>query len=148
MVVQPVKPWMSEEDVGSGARWNDAIAKALEETDFAIVCVTPENQHAPWLILEAGAIAKSLEVAHVVPLCIGLEPSQVKGPLEAFQDRSLTPTIPHLISPPSASRAPGGMWERSVHSMRRRIPERRSRTSCCRCWSRPNGSRGASGGGV
>jgi hypothetical protein len=89
MVVQHVKPWMSEEDIGSGARWNDAIAKALEATDFAIVCVTLENQHAPWLIFEAGAIAKSLDVAHVVPLCIGLAPSQVKGPLEAFQGRSL-----------------------------------------------------------
>lgn len=89
MVVQHVEPWMSEEDIGSGKRWNDAIAKALGETDFAIVCVTPENQAAPWLVFEAGAIAKTVEVAHVVPLCIGVAPSQVTGPLEAFQGRAL-----------------------------------------------------------
>jgi hypothetical protein len=89
MVVQHLEPWMSEEDIVSGARWNDAIAKALGETDFAIVCVTPENQAASWLMFEAGAIAKSVEVAHVVPLCIGLAPSQVTGPLKAFQGRSL-----------------------------------------------------------
>jgi hypothetical protein len=49
---------MSDEDIDSGARWNDSIAKSLDDTHFGIVCATRENQHAPWLIFEAGALAK------------------------------------------------------------------------------------------
>jgi hypothetical protein len=89
MVVQQVEPWMSDEEISSGARWSDAIAKSLSETNFGIVCVTRATQRAPWLIFEAGALAKSVEVAHVVPLCIDLSPSEVTGPLSAFQGRRL-----------------------------------------------------------
>jgi hypothetical protein len=56
---------------------------------FGIVCVTAANQHAPWLIFEAGALAKHLEAARVMPLCIDLEPAAVTGPLAAFQGRKL-----------------------------------------------------------
>ena len=56
---------------------------------FGIVCVTAANQHAPWLIFEAGALAKQLEAARVMPLCIDLEPAAVTGPLSAFQGRKL-----------------------------------------------------------
>jgi TIR domain len=87
-VVQQVDAWMSDEEIGSGARWSDAIAKSLGETNFGIVCVTRANQHAPWLIFEAGALAKSVE-GRVVPLCIGLSFSEVTGPLAAFQGRPL-----------------------------------------------------------
>ena len=82
-------PWMSDEEIGSGARWNDASAQSLKETNFGIVCVTRANQHEPWLIFEAGALAKSVEAARVVPLCIDLSPAEVTGPLEAFQAREL-----------------------------------------------------------
>jgi hypothetical protein len=88
-VVQHVDAWMSADEIGSGQRWNDAIAKSLSETDFGIVCLTRAKQHSPWLIFEAGALAKSLEVARVVPLCIDLVPAEVTGPLAAFQGREL-----------------------------------------------------------
>jgi hypothetical protein len=88
-VVQHVDPWMSDEKIGSGARWSDAIAKSLGETNFGIVCVTQANQREPWLIFEAGALAKSVKLARVVPLCIDLLPSQVTGPLSDFQGRQL-----------------------------------------------------------
>jgi lambda repressor-like predicted transcriptional regulator len=89
MVVQHVEPWMSDEEIGSGARWSDAIAKSLDETNFGIVCVTRANQHVPWLIFEAGALAKGVEQARVVPLCIDLSFSELTGPLTAFQGRGL-----------------------------------------------------------
>ena len=88
-VVQHVDPWMSDENIVSGARWNEAIAKELGETNFGIVCVTRGNQHAPWLIFEAGALAKSVEMARVVPLCIDLSFSEITGPLSGFQGRPL-----------------------------------------------------------
>jgi hypothetical protein len=88
-VVQHVDAWMSDADIGSGQRWNEAISKSLDETDFGIVCVTRANQHAPWLIFEAGALAKSVNEGRVVPLCIDLKSAEVTGPLSGFQGRAL-----------------------------------------------------------
>jgi hypothetical protein len=90
-ILSQVDTWMSDEDIGSGQRWNEAISKSLDETHFGIVCVTRANQHAPWLIFEAGALAKSVDEGRVVPLCIDLPPADVTGPLAAFQGRSLDP---------------------------------------------------------
>ena len=75
-VVQHLEAWMSNEDISKAAL-------------FGIVCVTAANQHAPWLIFEAGALAKHLEAARVMPLCIDLEPAAVTGPLAAFQGMAL-----------------------------------------------------------
>jgi hypothetical protein len=88
-VVQAVDVWMSDEEISSGQRWNEAITKSLDETDFGIVCVTRANQHAPWLIFEAGALTKSVNEGCVVPLCIDLKSAEVTGPLSGFQGRSL-----------------------------------------------------------
>ncbi|MFJ6150126.1 toll/interleukin-1 receptor domain-containing protein [Micromonospora profundi] len=89
VVVQHVEPWMSDEEIQSGTRWNDSIAHSLDATNFGIVCVTRATQNAPWLLFEAGALAKGLEQARVVPLCIDLEPSDITSPLHAFQARKL-----------------------------------------------------------
>jgi hypothetical protein len=86
-VLPQIDTWMSAINIGSGDRWSDEIAKALDETHFGIVCVTRANQHAPWLIFESGA--KSVARAKVVPLCIDLPLTDVTGPLAAFQGRSL-----------------------------------------------------------
>ncbi|WP_349879183.1 toll/interleukin-1 receptor domain-containing protein [Micromonospora sp. HUAS YX12] len=88
-VVQHVDPWMSDEEIESGGRWNDEIAASLDQADFGIVCVTAANQHRPWLMFEAGALAKRLNVARVVPLCVDMSPAEVTGPLSAFQSRVL-----------------------------------------------------------
>jgi TIR domain len=89
LVVQHAMPWMSDEEIASGTRWNESMTRALDETEFGIVCVTLANQHQPWLMFEAGAIAKRLRDAAVVPLCIDLPPAEVTGPLVTFQGRSL-----------------------------------------------------------
>jgi hypothetical protein len=88
-VVQRVGPWMSDNNIDGGARWNDKIAKALEETDFGIVCVTRENQSSAWLNFEAGAVAKKVGPARAIPLLIDLPPADLKGPVPAFQWRLL-----------------------------------------------------------
>ena len=88
-VVQHVDAWMSDEEIKSGDRWSDAVARSLDGTNFGIICVTRANQAEPWLVFEAGALAKHLEMARVVPLCIDLDPSEVTGPLAAFQGRVL-----------------------------------------------------------
>jgi len=55
MVVQHVEPWMSDEDIESGGRWNDQIAAELEQADYGIICLTSTNLDRPWLLFEADA---------------------------------------------------------------------------------------------
>ncbi len=43
-VAQHVRTWVSDEVIETGRRWSEEIVKALDETDFGIVCVTAENQ--------------------------------------------------------------------------------------------------------
>jgi TIR domain len=83
-VLQYVKPWMSSSDINSGERWSNAIATQLQETNFGILCVTKENLVAPWLLFEAGALAKSMQEGRVIPLRLDVEPSEITGPLGQF----------------------------------------------------------------
>jgi hypothetical protein len=80
-----VKPWLSEADVAAGDRWAQAVAKELESSNFGIICVTPENVRSPWVLFEAGALAKSMQGARVIPLLFNLEFSDISGPLAQFQ---------------------------------------------------------------
>lgn len=84
-VINSIEPFVSAKDIYAGARWQMEIATQLESTDFGIVCVTAENQHAPWLNFEAGALAKAVDSSRVVPLAIDLKPSDVQVPLGQFQ---------------------------------------------------------------
>ncbi|MFJ8205167.1 toll/interleukin-1 receptor domain-containing protein [Micromonospora chalcea] len=89
VVVQHSDPWMSDQEIASGVRWNDSLADALEQSDFGLVCVTRKNQSSPWLMFESGALAKHLKTARLVPLCIDLSPSEITSPLQVFQARTL-----------------------------------------------------------
>jgi TIR domain len=86
-IVQYVKPWMSSCDIQAGARWTPEIDDQLSQTKFGIICLTPENQHKPWVAFEAGALAKTVDEAYsyVVPYLIGMDKTEVKGPLAQFQ---------------------------------------------------------------
>ena len=79
-------PYFSPDDVAKGSRWSSEIAKELEESQIGLLVITPENQEAPWLLFEAGALAKNLDRSKVCPLLFGgIEPTDVKGPLVQFQ---------------------------------------------------------------
>ncbi len=85
-VVQNIRPYMSAEDIDKGERWSIDITRQLEETNFGIICMTPENIAAPWVLFEAGALSKSIERSRVSPLLFGLNPSDfTKSPLLQFQ---------------------------------------------------------------
>lgn len=85
-VLQAVRPYFSPDDVAKGSRWSSEIAKELEASRVGILVITPENQEAPWLLFEAGALAKNLERSKVCPLLFGgMEATDVKGPLVQFQ---------------------------------------------------------------
>lgn len=77
---------MSAENIDKGDRWSIDISKQLEETHFGIICMTPNNLGAPWILFEAGALSKSIEKARVSPLLFGVGPSDfTSSPLLQFQ---------------------------------------------------------------
>jgi hypothetical protein len=90
-VLQSVDPFLSAENIDKGAKWGQAISGELAQTNFAIICLTPANLAAPWLLFEAGALSKLAE-SRVWTYLIGLEPSDVKDPLSEFQHTSANKT--------------------------------------------------------
>jgi hypothetical protein len=84
-VIQAIDPWMSSEDIEKGTRWSSDLAKELAITKAGIVCVTPDNLHAPWLNFEAGALSKVVEKEMVCPFLFRLKYSDLTGPLVQFQ---------------------------------------------------------------
>jgi TIR domain len=89
LVLHYVKPWLSDADVSAGDRWATVVAKELETSNFGIICVTPENLNSPWVLFEAGALAKAMQGAKVIPLLFNLEFSDISGPLAQFQAKKM-----------------------------------------------------------
>lgn len=88
-LVQTLQPWMSSADIRAGARWNNEVAAALATSRVGIICITPNNQQEPWLLFEAGAVAKIVEDSFVCPYLIGMRPSDLApGPLTQFQAKT------------------------------------------------------------
>jgi len=83
--IQDSKAWMSEHDIAAGARWGQELHRQLESSTFGILCLTPENIGAPWLLFEAGSLAKSLSDPRVVPYRLNLAATDVPFPLAQFQ---------------------------------------------------------------
>lgn len=84
-VLPALEPFVSSEDIAKGQRWNVSISKELEACSYGILFVTRENQNAPWLVFEAGALSKAFEDSRVVPFLLNLSPSDLKGPISHFQ---------------------------------------------------------------
>lgn len=84
-VIQRLDPWMSAHSIDAGARWGGELAKELEAQEFGVLCLTPENVGAPWLLFEAVALSKSVKTSRVVPYRLGLPALGVGPPLSQFQ---------------------------------------------------------------
>ena len=83
-VVQSVEPWMSTE-IEKGAAWFTKLRKNLDESGAGLICLTPENLQAPWVLFESGAISKSFETPLACTFLLGLRPAQLNRPLSEFQ---------------------------------------------------------------
>lgn len=79
--LNPDDVFLSSQDVVLGTQWFSEMGKVLERSNFGILCLTCENLLAPWMLYEAGAIAKQFETARVAPLLIGVAQPDVPSPL-------------------------------------------------------------------
>lgn len=89
LILHYTDPWMSQSDIDAGDRWGTEIAKGLEACNFGIIFVTKENLTAPWILFEAGALAKSIQDSKVIPLLLDIDKKDVSGPLAQFQAKKV-----------------------------------------------------------
>jgi len=82
-VIQFAEPWISI-DMDKGKKWTVEISQGLEESKVGVFCVTMDNSTAPWMLFEAGAIAKYKD-SYVCTFLIDIEPTDILGPLSIFQ---------------------------------------------------------------
>lgn len=82
---QDLETWMSAHDLDAGLRWGNALNEQLEATNLGIICMTPENINAPWLLFEAGSLSKRMSQSRVIPYLLHLSATDVPFPLAQFQ---------------------------------------------------------------
>lgn len=83
-VIQVLNPWLSTKDIDRGSLWFQQIMDQLKDTSNGIVCVTQENKESPWILFEAGALAKGLSTSRICTFLVDLEPSDIRDPLAQF----------------------------------------------------------------
>jgi hypothetical protein len=89
VIIPEIEIFYSDEIPG-GKMWSREVIHALEESEFAILCVTRTNQDSPWLNFEAGSLWKRSEGGvQVFPLLINLNRRELSGPISLFQAKSL-----------------------------------------------------------
>ena len=82
---------MSDTDIRAGERWATQIGQQLEASSFGVLCLTRENLQEPWILFEAGALARSLSEGAVCPLLLDADFTEIAGsPLNQFQAKKLT----------------------------------------------------------
>jgi hypothetical protein len=99
LVVNDFNPWLSKTSIDKGANWGTELTRALTNARAGIICLTPNNLAEPWILFEAGAIAKTVEEKPLAcTLLIDLKSSDLTGPLALFQDTKLTrEDLLHLV---------------------------------------------------
>ena len=84
-VLQSVHPYFSPDDIHKGAKWFTEVSKQLDKTNFGIAMMTNSNLQSPWIMFEAGAVAKRLGTGKFCPILFGVKPIDLQGPLTEFQ---------------------------------------------------------------
>src|SRR5688572_23952223 len=76
--------FLSTKEIRGGARWSEVINEALRECHFGIMCLTPENVSAPWVLFEAGALSKTAGEVCVCPYLHEVSADELGRPLQQF----------------------------------------------------------------
>jgi hypothetical protein len=83
-VIQASRPWISTRDLDRGSLWFGEINDQLKDTTVGIICLTQENKTRPWILFEAGALAKGLSTSRVCTFLVDLESKDIEDPLAQF----------------------------------------------------------------
>ncbi len=80
-LMNEVEPYISSEDIEKGTAWFPQISDNLANSDFGIICLTPENAESRWVHFESGALACKFSNKKVAPLLIDLKEAEIRPPL-------------------------------------------------------------------
>src|SRR5438105_1748421 len=86
ILFERIDVFVSSESIRKGKRWPVEVSKQLEQSNFGIACLTPDNLTAPWLLFETGALSK-LNQSSVAILLLGSVRGAdlLESPLSHFQ---------------------------------------------------------------
>ena len=79
-----VEPWISAVNIQPGQQWFAELMKALEDSRFAIACVTKRSLSAPWIMFESGAVSAKFASPKLVPLLLDCVAEDLVDPLARF----------------------------------------------------------------
>src|SRR5438067_2326988 len=80
-LIQGVECFVSSQDIASGDNWGSVLEQHLDQSEFGIICLTPENHARPWILFEAGVLAKRYGGStRACPYLIGVAPQDLKPP--------------------------------------------------------------------
>ena len=72
-VLQGVQTWISTDDIEKGSQWFGELNDQLNDIGVGILCLTPENLTAPWILFEAGSLSKGLSKSRICPFLANLQ---------------------------------------------------------------------------
>jgi len=79
--------WVSN-DIEQGSNWLNELTRGLEQTQFGILCMTPDNLDSAWMLFEAGAISMAEELnnkRYICPYIFNVKNKDLPQPLSQFQ---------------------------------------------------------------
>ena len=85
-VIQCLQPFYSPDDISKGKSWGGEISKVLNKCDFGILILTKDNIRSPWILFEAGALSKNIDLSRVCTMLFGIKDTDVEAPLNLFQN--------------------------------------------------------------
>ncbi|ADG14247.1 hypothetical protein BC1002_0139 [Paraburkholderia atlantica] len=83
LVIHRSKPWYSDE-TPAGAQWSPLISERLGKSKVGVTFVTQANKESPWLMFEAGAVAKGVPDNRVCVVLVDLKNEDIQPPLSQF----------------------------------------------------------------
>lgn len=117
-VLQATRPWISTRDIDRGALWFTEISDQLRETTVGIVCLTQENKNKPWILFEAGALAKGLSSNRVCTFLVDLKPTDLEDPLAQFNHTMIDrPSMWELVRTLNGCLGANGLDERILEQV-------------------------------
>lgn len=82
-VLSFAQPYFSP--VSIGKIWNVEISRELGQSKIGIIAMTAEGLTSPWIMFEAGAIARVIEQGGLVcPILFNIKTTELVGPLSHF----------------------------------------------------------------
>lgn len=72
------------EGISPGDSWFNRICNEISRSKILIVLLTPNSITRPWIYFECG-VAQGLDDCKIIPICIGVNKSDVAPPLGSYQ---------------------------------------------------------------